>query len=89
MKSPTNPMLTAAIMEAVNNQLTGNEPPEAGETYQRLIKAGYADEEAKKLIGAALSVEIYEMLKEKKAYNPGRYIKNLAQLPKMPWEDDE
>jgi hypothetical protein len=89
MKSPTNPMLTAAILEAVNSQLTGNEPPEVCETHQRLIKAGYADEEAKKLMGAALSVEIYEMLKEKKAYNPGRYIKNLVQLPKMPWEDDE
>ena len=89
MKDQTNPMLTAAIIEAVNHQLTGNEPPETRETYLRLITAGYSDEAAKKLVGAALSVEIYEMLQEKKAYNPARYIPNLAQLPKMPWEEDQ
>ena len=89
MNEPTNPKLTAAILEAVNNQLVENEPPETRTTYQRLIQQGYNDEAAKKLIGAALSVEIYGMLKEKTAYDQARYLQNLAHLPQMPWEENE
>ena len=87
MKKQASPQLTAAILEAVNNQLSENEPLETRETYMRLIKAGYSDEEAKRLIGAILSTEIFEVLKEKKEYNRERYVKNLKNLPAMPWED--
>ena len=89
MHDQVNPKLTAAILEAVNNQLAENEPAETRTTYMRLIANGHSDEEAKKLIGAVLSVEIYAMLKEKTAYDQARYIQNLAQLPELPWAENE
>jgi hypothetical protein len=89
MNDQANPKLTAAILEAVNNQLAENEPPETRTTYMRLIENGHSDEEAKKLIGAVLSVEIYAMLKEKTAYDQARYIQNLANLPQLPWTENE
>ena len=87
MKKQASPQLTAAILEAVNNQLSENEPPETRETYMRLVKDGYSDEESKRLIGAILSAEIFEVLKEKKEYNRDRYVKNLKNLPAMPWNE--
>lgn len=43
MKKQTDqasPQLTAAIMEAVDNQLRDLNPPEAKETYDRLVASG-------------------------------------------------
>ncbi len=86
MNEQANPRLTAAILSAVDNQLLENEPPETRTTYERLVAEGYSDEEARKLIGAALSAEMYDMLKEQKEYDQERYIETLRKLPEMPWE---
>ena len=89
MKNKSDPKLATVILDVVNNQLAENEPPETRETYLHLIKSGHSDKEAKKLIGAVLSVEIYEMLKEKKEYDKARYKKNLENLPAMPWAEND
>ena len=86
MKKTANPQLTEAILEAVENQLRDLNPPEAKETYERLIASGISDKEARRLIAVALSSEIYEALKSNENYNPGRYIAFLRKLPKLPWE---
>jgi hypothetical protein len=86
MKDQASPQLTAAIMEAVNNQLRDSNPPETKETYDRLVASGISDKEARRLIAIALSTEMFEMLKNKKDYSQQRYIASLRKLPKLPWD---
>lgn len=76
----------AAILEVVDNQLRDNTPPETRKTYQRLLQEGFSDKEARKLIGAVVSSEIFEVLKEKRPYDQKRFVAALERLPKMPWE---
>ena len=86
-KKPTTPPsnLKQVIIDIVNEQIASDEIPEVALTHERLIAEGFSDQEAKKLIGKALSTEIFGMLKEKNNYNRQKYIKTLAMLPKMPW----
>lgn len=83
MKKYARPQVTAAILEAVDNQLRDLNPPEAMETYKRLLASGYSDNEARRLIAFALLTEMSEVLKSQKSYNPTRYIANLRKLPKL------
>jgi len=47
----TNPRLKLLILQAVDNQLRANDPPETKQTLDRLISEGYSKKEAKELIG--------------------------------------
>ena len=82
----SNKIVKAAILEVVDNQLRDNTPPETKQTYQRLLKEGFNDQEARELIGVVVSSEIFEVLKEKQPYNQERFIAALHKLPKKPWE---
>ncbi len=86
MKDQASPQLTAAILEAVDNQLRDLNPPETKETYDRLVASGISNKEAKRLIAVALSSEMFQMLKYKKDYSPERYIASLRKLPQLPWD---
>jgi len=81
-----NPRLRAAILETVENQLTSGDPPETKETLARLRREGFSDEEARVLLGQAVAVEIYCVLKEKKPFNRERFVRNLKSLPAQPHE---
>ncbi len=74
-----------AIVEAVENQLAQDEPPETKITLERLIALGETRENAIRYIASVLSVEIFETLKNKTPYNEQRYISNLKKLPKLPY----
>jgi hypothetical protein len=78
--------LQATLLEIVGNQLREDNPPETQQTYARLLGAGFSDEEARRLIAAVVSTEIYDMLKQQQPYNEARYLTALARLPQMPWE---
>ena len=81
-----NEKLRSEILKIVENQLTSDNPVETKKTYTRLLNLGYVDFEAKQLIGQCLIVEIFDVLKHQKTFNESRYIKNLKQLPKEPFE---
>ena len=81
-----NPYLQAAIFEVVDNQMAAGEPPETKETFKRLLGEGYSKEDAKKLIGQAICVEIYCVGKNKEMFNKDRYLRNLRNLPREPEE---
>jgi len=85
MKS--NLILKSAILKVVDNQLKDNNPPETKQTFDRLIKEGISESEAKLLIGCVVSAEIFDVLKRKEMFNLERFVKSLNKLPKMPWED--
>ncbi len=82
----TNPELRAVILEVVDNQLRANDPPETRSTLDRLVGEGYSQQEAKKLIACVVTSEIFDMMKNKKKFNPARYRAALAKLPQLPWD---
>ena len=82
----SNPVLKQAILKAVENQLRQNDPPETKITLNRLMEEGYSKKEAKELIAAALSAHMFDMLKNKREYDNAKYVKELENLPNLPWE---
>ncbi len=84
--SKHNPYLKMAIAETVDNQLRDNNPPETRQTYDRLMTLGYSEEEARELIAAAVTNEIYEVLKTQKPFDQRRFAASLKRLPKLPGE---
>ena len=75
-----------AVIEAVENQLAENNPPETKETLDRLMSEGQSKENAMRHIATALVIEIFGAIKNKEQYNEERYIKNLKALPEEPKE---
>ena len=78
-----------AIVEIIENQIRDNNPREVRQTLERLLSEGQTKEEAMKLIGCAVAVEVFEIMKHQKPFNESRYVENLRKLPEMPWDEDE
>ena len=81
-----NEHLRNTVFEVIDNQIKDNSPVETAITLKRLIDEGYSEFEAKQLIGQAIAVELFCIMKEKVPFNRVRYIKNLTNLPKEPVE---
>ena len=81
MDEESRKRLNSAILEIVDNQLRDEDPPQTKATYARLVKQGYSDQEARNLIGCAVTTEIYDVLKQSKPYNDKRFLKALRRLP--------
>ena len=81
-----NEELRNEIFKIIENQLNSNSPPETKITYNRLLGLGYSEFQVKQFIGQCIGVEIFDVLKHKKPFNESRYIKNLKQLPKEPFD---
>jgi len=84
-----NPVLNAAIMNVVDNQLRSSDPPQTGQTFKRLMTAGHSEEEAKRLIACVVSAEIFDVLKQQQSFNLERFVKGLDNLPALPWEEEK
>ena len=82
----TNPILYAAYMEAVENQLRDNNPPETRNTLERLKKESISETEAKKYIAQVIVAETFWIMKKNEPFNLQRFIKNLNNLPAEPEE---
>jgi len=78
--------LSTEILTAVDNQLRDNNPAATRDTLDRLKKEGRSDTDAKRLIGAVLAAEMYEVLKSRQPFSLDRYVRNLNRLPVLPWE---
>ena len=79
-----NLRLKATILQVVDNQLEGNDPPETKQTYDRLVKNGYPESEAKRLIACVVCAEIFDVLKKEENFNHERFVKALNKLPELP-----
>ena len=84
-----NPVLNAAIMKVVDNQLRSNDPPQTGQTLKRLMAAGHSEEEAKRLIACVVSAEIFDVLNQQQSFNLERFVKGLDNLPALPWDEEK
>lgn len=74
----------AAVLEAVENQLRDDDPPEAREALERLLRQGHSEEDAKDLIAALLSREIYYVMTDGTQHDAARYTTALKALPSLP-----
>jgi hypothetical protein len=81
-----NEILRQAILEVINNQIRDNDPPETKQTYERLRKEGFSEEETLKLIGYVVASEVFTVLKENRPYDNEKFIAALQSLPQLPWE---
>jgi hypothetical protein len=81
-----NPALREIILRVIREQIRESEPPETKETFERLRRAGHSAQETYRLLGCVLTAEIYEIEKEKRAFDRERYVKRLEQLPQLPWD---
>jgi len=77
-----------AIFEIIENQMKDNTPPITKATYTRLKSEGHTHEEVMKLIGCAVSNELFEIMKNKEVFDEERYSNNLKALPELPWEKE-
>ncbi|HMJ46565.1 MAG TPA: hypothetical protein VK498_04515 [Ferruginibacter sp.] len=83
-----NENMRAIIFQVVDNQIKSNDPPETKVTFKRLLDLGYSKFEVKQLIGQCISVEMFDVMKNQKPFNEKRYVKNLQQLPKEPFDEE-
>jgi hypothetical protein len=81
-----NESIREQILSVVDNQLKSNEPPETNHTFIRLKQQGYSEQDAKLLIAQCVSVEIYEVITNRKPFNESRFINNLNNLPEESFE---
>lgn len=84
--TPGGQLAGEAIVEAIENQIRDNDPPETALTLARLMQAGESRENAMRLIGCAMAVEIFEILKNNRPFDEPRYVENLRRLPELPFE---
>jgi hypothetical protein len=76
--------VAGSLRAVVEDQLRANEPPEVAVALARLLAAGHDRDEAVALIGAALMVELNEIMRSEREWDPARYARNLANLPALP-----
>jgi len=69
------------ILEVVKNQLEADNPPQTRETFERLVGQGFAEEDAKHLIGTAVVAEMRAVVAESRPFNEKRYLELLKDLP--------
>jgi Tfp pilus assembly protein PilF len=69
-----------AMLDTVLNQLETGDPPEAKNTYDRLIASGQSKNQALQLMASALRVEMNRMLSEATPFDNQRYAALLAKI---------
>jgi len=84
---PMSPRLHITMHEIVANQLWDDDPPEAWETAQRLLAAGYDRHEVLHMLGSVAAGEIYEAMSKRRPADLPRMRAAFAALPES-WEND-
>ncbi|MEK6266643.1 MAG: hypothetical protein N2B06_18000 [Clostridium sp.] len=79
----TNDKLKGHIIEIVDNQMRDNNPKCTTEVFEKLVASGYAEDMAKKMIGAVLVEELQYVLKNEELFNEERYSDRLYKLPRL------
>jgi hypothetical protein len=76
--------LNKAVLDVVENQIRQLNPPATKETFDRLVRLGHDQEEARRLIGCVVASEIFDILKNMEPYDETRYVAALRKLPELP-----
>jgi hypothetical protein len=87
MPSKKSPFSEEAVLEAINNQIGNNDPPETKKTYDRLMKEIRNHDEVMEYLGVVMRSEILDILKSKKPFKRKRYVERLNRLPDVSWAE--
>ena len=87
MAFPDPDHFRAALREAIQNQITANDPPETKEAFGRLIAAGFPEEDVWPLLSAVLAFELAAIVKEVRPFSLEDYVKALKALPDLPLDE--
>jgi hypothetical protein len=79
-----DPILHAAVMRVVDHQIAEKDPPETGQTAERLLAEGYSPEQVRRMIGLLVVRELTEGLLHQTPFNLQRFIERLRRLPEIP-----
>jgi hypothetical protein len=71
------------FLDSVLRQIDSGEPPEARETYDRLIDQGHSNSETLHLMAAALRSEMKRMLDQSQPFDNEHYAALLKKLPSL------
>ncbi len=79
----------SVLIETIENQLEDGEPIQAKETLMRLVMTGTSREDAVALMACALSVEVFDVMKNGAEFNLKRYTNHLSMLPELGFMEGE
>ena len=85
-KELTEREMQLIVRETVDNQLRSGNPPETSQTYDRLLREGHSDKDARLLIGNLVARQIYRVLNSRGPFNLIEFVAELARLPELPDE---
>ena len=77
------------LLDAVEQQLVSPQTKYVPKTFQRLLKAGLEEDEAKRQIAYCLSEEMFEIMRLKRPFDEKAYRAALDELPLSTEEDAE
>lgn len=77
------------LIETIENQLEDGNPIEVKETLMRLVMTGTSRDDAVALMACALSVEVFDVMKNGVEFNQKRYAAHLAMLPNLDFMEGE
>ena len=69
------------MLDTVLSQIDSNDPPEARETYDRLIDAGASNSQALHAMARVLRHEMDRMLEQSVPFDNARYVAALKKIP--------
>jgi len=76
-----NPRLHLAVHEVVATQIIENDPPEALQTAQRLLRLGRDHHEVLHMLGFVVSGQIWGAMHERREYSRAEHVRALEALP--------
>ncbi|WP_063345307.1 hypothetical protein [Vibrio jasicida] len=82
-------MQEAELIEIVENQLEDGNPIKVKETLMRLMMTGTLREDAVAMMACAMSIEIFDVMKNEGEFNLKRYTEHLEQLPDLGFMEGE
>ncbi|EGA70075.1 hypothetical protein VISI1226_18176 [Vibrio sinaloensis DSM 21326] len=77
------------LIEVVENQLEDGNPLKVKETLMRLMMTGTTRDEAVAMMACAMSIEIFDVMKNEGEFNLKRYSDNLDRLPDLSFMEGE
>nr|WP_319536712.1 hypothetical protein [uncultured Vibrio sp.] len=82
-------MQEAELIEIVENQLEDSNPIKTKETLMRLMMMGTSREDAVAMMACAMSIEVFDVMKNEGEFNLKRYSEHLDQLPDLSFMEGE
>ena len=71
----------AALKEALQCQITADDPPETGLTLARLRREGMSEDEAWRWLSAVLLQELSVMIRDNRPFDRAGFVAALDRLP--------